>query len=515
MSKPWSLRIGGITLGSGSTEPGEARSDAPFLIAILGNFSGRRESETPRSMARPPVRVDRDNFDEVLARFGVEVHLPPGTGSPTGASIRIRELDDFHPDRLFQTLGIFSYLKEVRNRLGNPSTFAAAADEVRGWSASPGLPKRTEPLQQTTPEPSGVSPEQLLEQILGGPLPTEPKSGPKPASGPPGLAEFLRATVEPHLVSDANPDQAKLIARVDAAISATMRNVLHHPSFQETEAAWRAVFFLVSRLETDPTLQLYLLDVSRAELASDLQAEDFSTTSTCKLLLEQQVGTAAGRPWALLVGNYTFELTEADAGLLARLALVARHAGAPFLAAGHGRLLGCPSLAEHPDPRDWHEPDDPAAAKAWATLRRLPEASYLGLTLPRFLLRLPYGRETTPVEQFAFEEMPDASRHDWYLWGNPAFACATLLGESYRQQGWEMQPGDIREIDNLPLHVYQDDGESRLKPPAEVILSERGVEIILDKGLMPLLSLPGQDVIRLVRFQSLAEPLAPLAGKWK
>ena len=516
MSRPWSLKIGDLTLGTAPEGAREVPSDAPFRIAILGTFGGRVGPDVQRSATRRPLRVDRDNFHEVLARSDLEIHLPPGPASPSGVCIRIRELDDFHPDRLFRSLDMFAPLRDLRQRLVNPSTFAAAAAEVRSWSASPTRAPETDPSRQTTPPaPGDVSPEKLLEQVLGGALPAEPRTGQGASRTSTGLTEWLRQVVEPYTVPGADPDQGTLIAQVDAAISAQMRGILHHPVFQEAEAAWRSVFFLVSRLETGPNLQLFLLDLSRDELAADLEAEPFSKTNTFKLLVEHTVGTALSQPWAVLVGNYTFEMTPTDVRLLALLGQVARHAGAPFLAAAHCRILGCPSLAESPDPDDWREPSDPEAVKAWAALRQLPEAAHLGLALPRFLLRLPYGKETIPAEEFSFEEMPEIPRHDWYLWGNPAFACALLLSESYREQGWDMRPGDVLEIDGLPLHVYKEAGESHLKPPAEVLLRERGAGIILDRGVMPLLSSAEGDVIRLIRFQSVANPPAPLAGKWQ
>jgi type VI secretion system protein ImpC len=146
-------------------------------------------------------------------------------------------------------------------------------------------------------------------------------------------------------------------------------------------------------------------------------------------------------------------------------------------------------------------------------LRRIPQATWLGLALPRFLLRLPYGQRTQSTEQFAFEEMP-AGGHEDYLWGNPAFACAYLLGEAFVQDGWEFRPGQIPRIEGLPAHVYRANGESHLKPCAEALLTENAGEAILNKGLMPLLSIKGSDSVRLMRFQSIALPPAPLSGRW-
>jgi len=217
----------------------------------------------------------------------------------------------------------------------------------------------------------------------------------------------------------------------------------------------------------------------------------------------------------LLVGNYTFGCRREEAELLARLAKVARTADAPFLAACSLSALGCESVADLGQPRKWNLAKDPDAVGAWQALRRLPEASYLGLCLPRFLLRLPYGKDTDVTEQFDFEEMSSPPDHEEYLWGNPAFACAFLLAQAFRMYGWEMQAGVVSELDNMPLHVYKKDGESLVKPCSEVLLSEGTTETILERGLIPLFSVKDCDVVRVVRFQPLAEPPTRLSGRWR
>jgi type VI secretion system protein ImpC len=129
-------------------------------------------------------------------------------------------------------------------------------------------------------------------------------------------------------------------------------------------------------------------------------------------------------------------------------------------------------------------------------------------------LRLPYGKKTSPLEEFDFEEFAGTPVHEDYLWGNPAFAVALLLGQSFGEAGWEMRPGTAAEIDRLPLHVYQNGGESVPKPCAEVMLTEEAVERMVEEGLIPLVSFKGRDVVRVARFQSIAEPLRGLAGRW-
>jgi len=517
MANPRSLQIGDINLTTGEepvtaerTEPG-----TPFRMILLGDFSGRAGVAGPGLADRRPVQVDRDNFDEVLARYGVTLRIPPVAGDTGRIEIPVKELDDFHPDRLFQQLKVFEVLRELRRRLSNTSTFAAAAAEVRAWA--PAMPA-AEPARPQAKEPGavapGTSPANLLEQMLG----LEPSSGEEAArsSDEPDWNSLVSQIVQPYMVPGKDPQQPELLALVDEATGAHMRSILHHPDFQAIEAAWRAVYFLVRRLETDSSLKVYLLDVAKEELAADLAGADSQRAGGLhKLLVAQTVGTPGGQPWAVVVGNYTFGSSPEDILLLLRLARVVRQAGAPFLAAAQPRIFGCASLAQMPDPDDWQDPSATVGREAWETLRRLPEAAYIGLAVPRFLLRLPYGKSAGAAEQFHFEEFPGPAPHEHLLWGNPAIACALLLGQAFGQEGWALRPGVIDEIDGLPAYTYREEGESLLKPCAEVLLVDRAVERILDAGLIPLWSVQNSDVVRVPRFQSLASPQAPLAGRWR
>ena len=154
------------------------------------------------------------------------------------------------------------------------------------------------------------------------------------------------------------------------------------------------------------------------------------------------------------------------------------------------------------------------ASKRWQALRESAAAPWIGLALPRVLLRLPYGPQTNPVERFEFEELSPGRDHEAYLWGNPAFACAMLIGTAFAERGWSMEPGDHLDIEDLPAHTYEEAGESKMKPCAEVCLGERAGTAILDRGVMPLLSYRNRNAARLMRFQSLADPPAGLRGPW-
>jgi type VI secretion system protein ImpC len=275
------------------------------------------------------------------------------------------------------------------------------------------------------------------------------------------------------------------------------------------------VAFLISRLDTDSGIEIYLLDLSKGEFAADLMAtEKLEATGLYQVLVKHPVDHFGLDPWAVIAGNYTFSANREDAELIGRVGKIVERAGAPFISLANPRLLGCESLADTPDPDDWQRPDGSEACQAWESLRKHPEAAYIGLALPRFLLRLPYGANADPIEAFPFEEMLSPPRHDDYLWGNPCFGCVYLLAEAFSQDGWNLRPGAIQDIGSLPVHIYKKQGESVMTPCAEAFLSQRAAEIILDKGFMPLLSFKDRDAVRLARFQSFADPLNALAGRW-
>jgi type VI secretion system protein ImpC len=170
-----------------------------------------------------------------------------------------------------------------------------------------------------------------------------------------------------------------------------------------------------------------------------------------------------------VIGLYSFGPDARDIEFLGRMALLAAHIGAPFIAEGSV------DMGDH-----------------WEELRAIPEASYLGLALPRFLLRLPYGARTSAIDAFPFEEMPAAPVHANYLWGNPALAFLTLL-----------TAGGALNLEGLPLHAYQHEGEWQMTPCAEVWLTETQVLALIDLGLMPLVSFRDSDRVRLAGFRAI------------
>jgi type VI secretion system protein ImpC len=509
--------FGGVDLTAGENASGaKPSSEIPFCIAILGDFSARASRglcEAKTIGERRSFLIDRDNFDEVLSSLKVELHLSTQEGVPL--IFRFSELEDFHPDWLFEH-SAFGKLRGLRERLQNPSTFEKVAAE---FGLSPSTPKvsetRADSSRAVTPSAVGLASGSLLDEMIEQTetrISSDSFSAGHPSGKPDDVREFARQVAAKYAVSTPDPRRPEFIAAVDHAIADVMRTVLHHPDFQALEAIWRATFFLVRQLETGAQLKIHLIDITKDELAVDLNSTtELGEAGLFRLLVEKGIRMPGADPWAIIVGNYRFGPTDEDVRLLSRISKIVHNAKAVFVAEASPELLGCSSLPEHPYPREW---SDSADLASWKNLRRQPEARSTVLALPRFLLRLPYGERTSPVDSFDFEESTGQPSHDEYLWGNPSFAITLLLGQSFSDEGWQMRPGSISQIEKLPLHIYDVGSGSESKPCAEVLLTEDAVQQILENGLIPLVGFKGRDSVRIVRFQSIADPSWAIAGPW-
>lgn len=472
-------------------QPSTELRSGVFRIAMVGDFSARshRDAPHPTPLPRRRVwRVDRDEVDPVLAGIAPELHLTLDPSEPP-IVVRFSTMDDFHPDRLLQQLPLFQQLRALRDQASAPS---------RGGSPPPRPAPRT---ARTESAALGLSSGSLLDRIIDNdPNAVDPSQQIRGLAPQDELTEFVDRAVRPHTVKEASQEQRELTAKVDDVIAATMRVLLHHPEFQALEALWRGVEFLARRLDTSETLQIVLIDVSKPELSADLGAmSGVESTALHRLLVE---GSAGAARWSIFVGAYTFGPDEVV--LLSQLATLGRMAGAPWLAGADPRLAGTPSFAADPDPDEWTIPLPPE----WDGLRRSPDASFLSLASPRFLLREPYGKKTDPCS-FPFEEMsPGAPDHESYLWGNGAILCALVIGESVAA---EEPPPTQATVEGLPLHVATIDGEAVATPCAEALITHRAVAHMVDRGLTPLASPRDGDSILISRLQSVATPPRPVS----
>lgn len=469
-----------------------------FRIAVLGDFSARAHRgllATGRELAqRKPWAVEIDRFEDVMRRMDIRLQLPLGAGGEV-LSLAVESLDDLDPDRLYDRLPIFGELGGWRQRLQQPGTFAAAAREVRSrLGPLSGQPAQT-PSGAAQAMPAADAPADDFTRLLG-------RTPTGQTAAELQVEQWIRQVVAPYVVPGKDPGQDQLVAAVDAALSDTMRSVLHHAEFQALEARWRSVELLARRLETGADLQIVLYDVAAEEIAADLGGvEALEQSGLYSLLVEQPPLDARQGPLSLILADYTFSETAEHAALLGRVAQIAAAVGAPWIADFDGASL-----------RDSAAEIGTEARQAWAALRQLPQAAYLGLTLPRYLVRLPYGKGSHPIERFAFDEF----LRDWpghgLLWGNSAILVGLLLGQAFRDAGLAgVQAGEQLTVDDLPMHWYRDtEGEAVAIPCAEFQFTESLAVRAVEESWMPWVAIRGRPEIRLAGFRSLAG--GPLGG---
>lgn len=472
---------------SPTPRPRPREGHSPMRLLLLGDFSAKPAGERRPLAERQTHRVDVDSLDDVIRKLGPRVNV-------AGAEISFESLDDFHPDALFARVPVFASLRQMRQRLMDPARFAQAAAEL--GSAAPLPANAPGAAPGGVPDAVGDSGD-LLAGLLGGrPAAAAPVA--PAAQAVAGVDAFIRTLIAPHIVPDRRSQQASLVASVDNATAAEMRALLHLPAFQALESPWRGAQWLISSLELDEILELHLFDVSREELLADVVASQgqLAQTGLHRALADRWRNVPGEHGWTAVTALFSFGPSDTDIGLLAALGLLAAQAGGPLLAAGD------PSLAL----------GDAATLAGWQSLRQSEAAPFIGLAAPRVLLRLPYGKRSDPCSAFAFEEFPGSPEHSHFLWGAGSLAIALLLGRAFTQRGWDFEPGDEREIGDLPAFHFTRDGESELQACAESYLGEEAGQALLAAGLMPVLSHKNCNAITLPRFQSIAWPGQPLSG---
>ncbi len=483
-----------FTLGGPS---GDAARRAPGTVrrlVVLGDLRGNGATSDDGLLDRRLAKVDIDTLDDVLARCGPSIQLGAAAG---GERIGIARFEDFHPDCLVEALSVFQRLRDLRGRLGHPATFASAAAELQAESGTPASASPA-PLASEGGDAS------VLERLLGTAGSATPSAG--PAAAPPAAASaidaLIRQAIAPHIVPAPNPQPPQLLSAVDAAMTDMMRAVLHDPAFQAVEAAWRGLQWLVSTLELGESLELLALHVTRAELALAAARDG----ELWRRLVERESTSGDGHRFTALVGNFVFGPSVEDVAVLGDLGALASALGAPFIAGASPALLGATSLAAQPDPRGWAPlaSDDDVR---WQALRSRSAASHVGLALPRFLLRLPYGKRTDAITAFEFEEQPARPEHESFLWGNAAFAYGVAVARALDPEG---DPTAAGSIERLPAFVFATDEGPALQPSAEIALTDTAVTALQSRGLMPVIGFKDRDAVRLVWPASIASPSTDL-----
>jgi predicted component of type VI protein secretion system len=475
---------------------GDGSTKKRFRIALLGDFSGRSakgEVEIGEDLARRrPIKFDIDTVEKVIAGFGTTLVLPIGKKG-AGIEVELSNLDALHPDELYENVEMFEGLVALRRRLSSASTSKGTVTELREWGKEFGQP--VNPPSRRSGGNAVPADRKLtdFQKLIGGKAKRQAEASP--------ADELISRVVGPYIQKLPGNDVSEMQEAVDEALSGAMRLVLHHPEFQSLESQWRTLDLIARSVETDQTLDIVLYDISAEELAADLAAvEDLTTSGFCELLRES---TPDGRgPFSAVCALYTFEETPPHAEILGRIAKVAAHNNVAFFAAISPGFMETPADERHE-----------LVAKSWDAMRALPEAAYVGLVTPRFLLRRPYGAKTEPIYEFEFEEFTESEGLSGMLWANPVALVTILLAKSWRKNGASLGLGSIMSLGEIPYIFVNDKyGDQVALPCTERMLTQTKAQAVQTRGFMPVIAVKGRDEVRLGNFNALSGKT--ILGPW-
>ncbi|WP_428353122.1 type VI secretion system contractile sheath large subunit [Methyloprofundus sp.] len=326
------------------------------------------------------------------------------------------------------------------------------------------------------------------------------------------LAE--QALTDTALISDdAVKSIESIIAELDKRLSDQVNQVLHHADFQKLEGSWRGMHHLVNNTETDEMLKIKVLNISKKDVHKTLKkfkGTAWDQSPIFKKVYEHEYGQFGGEPFGCIMGDYEFDHSPPDVEFLNGIAEVSAAAHVPFIAAAAPKLMNMDSWQELADPRDLTKIFQTPEYASWRSLRESEDSRYIGLAMPRFLSRLPYGAATDPVEEFDFEEDVEGADHKKYTWSNSAYAMAVNINQSFKLYGWCSRIRGIESggaVEGLPTHTFPtDDGGVDMKCPTEIAISDRREAELAKNGFMPLLHKKNSDFAAFIGAQSLQKP---------
>ena len=304
-----------------------------------------------------------------------------------------------------------------------------------------------------------------------------------------------------------------MIAELDKRLSTQVNAILHHEDFQKLESAWRGLHYLVNNTETDEMLKIRVMNISKLDLGKTLKrykGTAWDQSPLFKKVYEEEYGQFGGEPFGRIMGDYHFDHGPVDVELLGEMSKVSAAAHTPFIAGASPTLMQMGSWQELANPRDLTKIFTTPEYAAWRSLRESEDSRYVGLAMPRFLARLPYGAKTSPVEEFNFEEETHGGEHGTYSWANAAYAMAVNINRSFKMYGWCSRIRGIESggaVEGLPTHTFPtDEGGVAMKCPTEIAISDRREAELAKNGFMPLVHRKNSDFAAFIGAQSLQKP---------
>ncbi|MBL8343086.1 MAG: type VI secretion system contractile sheath large subunit [Rubrivivax sp.] len=503
----------------------EKKKQLPFVVGVLADLSGKPSEALPPVAERKFRQIDVDNFDAVMKsmRPRVAFRLPNvlvGEGD-LPVDITFETLDDFSPTEVARKTFALDRLLEARIRLaalavqmdGNSDAQELVGRVLDDHSLLPALSRadsqRPEVQAHLTQMGMGTGYALILRAFA-------PQSHEAEAAVEDGLL-VLREQVQANssLIKDGDAARSieAFIADIDRNVTEQLNPIIHHEDFRKLESAWRGLHYLVHHTETDEMLKIRVLNISKEELGKQLRiyvGVNWEQSPLFKKLYEEEFGTFGGEPYGCLVGDYYFDHTAPDVESLTEMAKIAAALHAPLVTGAAPSVMGMESWQELAKPRDLTKIFSTTEHAAWHALRESDDARYLALCMPRFLSRLPYGSQTNPTDDLAFEEDIEGSDDDRYCWSNAAYAMAANITRSFKQYGWCARIRGVESggsVENLPVHSFpSDDGGVDTKCPTEIAIADRREAELSKNGFNALVHRKNSDFAAFIGAQSLHKP---------
>ncbi|MFS2016461.1 type VI secretion system contractile sheath large subunit [Massilia sp. GER05] len=315
------------------------------------------------------------------------------------------------------------------------------------------------------------------------------------------------------ITSDVLGTIQSLIAALDKKLTEQVNLIMHTEEFQKVESAWRGLHYLVNNTETDEMLKIRVMNISKNDLGKTLKkfkGTAWDQSPIFKKMYEEEFGQFGGEPFGSIVADYYFDNSAPDVELLSSMAKVAAAAHAPFISAAAPSVMLMESWNELANPRDLTKIFQTPEHAAWRSFRESEDSRYVGLTMPRFLARQPYGAKSNPVEEFDFEEDTSAEGSKNYTWANSSYAMAVNINRSFKEYGWCSRIRGIESggaVEGLPVHAFPtDDGGVDMQCPTEIAISDRREAELAANGFMPLVHKKNTDFAAFIGAQSLHKP---------
>lgn len=366
------------------------------------------------------------------------------------------------------------------------------------------------PQLQTTDDAQLVTTEvSLLDQILG-----ETKLAPSDEGydvARRGVAAFIAELMQParkdEKINNAVIDQ--MLATIDQKMSAQLDTILHDESFQKLESAWRGLKFVVDRTDFRQNIRIEVLNASKDELLADFEdSPEVVKSGLYKHIYSAEFGQFGGKPYGAVVANYEMSAGPQDVKLMQFMSSVGAISHAPVIASAGPKMFGCEKYEDIANLKDLESIFEGPKYAKWNAFRETEDARYLALTVPRFLLRVPYGPDTVPVKSFNYQETT-AGDTDRYLWGNAAYTFATRLTDSFAQYRWcpnIIGPQSGGAVENLPIHTFESMGQVQSKVPTEVLVTDRREYELAEQGFIALTMRKGSDNAAFFSANSVQKP---------